>query len=89
MDSHRETTLLEELDERAQPRPLTHDELMHLPRCAQEAQIVADPLPGNTCLQEIIWHAPHEVRSGRPPVLSNSAIQFCLSVIDPFKLLLG
>ncbi|SEN55312.1 Transposase DDE domain-containing protein [Loktanella fryxellensis] len=32
------------------------------------------------------WHAPHEGRHGRPPVFSNSAIQFCLSIKVPFKL---
>ena len=27
------------------------------------------------------WHAPHEGRPGPPPVFSNAAIQFCLSVV--------
>lgn len=31
------------------------------------------------------WHAPHEGRSGRPPVFSNAALQFCLSVKVLFK----
>ena len=34
------------------------------------------------------WHAPHEGRAGRPPVFSNTAIQFCLSIKVLFKLLL-
>ena len=32
------------------------------------------------------WHAPHEGRSGRPPIFSNAAIQFCLSIKVLFKL---
>ena len=32
------------------------------------------------------WLAPHEGRPGRPPVFSNAAIQFCLSVKVLFKL---
>ncbi len=32
------------------------------------------------------WHAPHEGRPGRPPVFSNAAIQFCLSIKVLFKL---
>ncbi|MBL3611411.1 transposase, partial [Rhodovulum sulfidophilum] len=36
--------------------------------------------------KEMAWHAPHEGRSGRPPVLSNAAIRFCLSIGGPFKL---
>ncbi|BAQ70483.1 transposase, IS4 family protein [Rhodovulum sulfidophilum] len=35
------------------------------------------------------WHAPHEGRSGRPPVLSNAAIRFRLSIRGLFKLPLG
>ncbi|MFC0341183.1 transposase, partial [Paracoccus niistensis] len=30
--------------------------------------------------KEMGWHAPHEGRAGRPPVFSNAAIQFCLSI---------
>ena len=36
--------------------------------------------------KEMNWHAPHEGRPGRPPVFSNSAIQFCLSIKVLFKL---
>ncbi|SDL90633.1 Transposase DDE domain-containing protein [Paracoccus chinensis] len=32
------------------------------------------------------WLAPHEGRPGRPPVLSDAAIQFCLSIKVLFKL---
>ncbi len=32
------------------------------------------------------WLAPHEGRAGRPPVFSNAAIQFCLSIKVLFKL---
>jgi len=32
------------------------------------------------------WHAPHEGRPGRPPVLSDAAIRFCLSIKVLFKL---
>ena len=32
------------------------------------------------------WHAPHELRPGRPPVFSDAAIQFCLSIKVLFKL---
>ncbi|WP_237400749.1 IS5 family transposase [Rhodovulum sulfidophilum] len=32
------------------------------------------------------WHAPHEGRQGRPPVFSDAAIQFCLSIKVLFKL---
>ena len=32
------------------------------------------------------WHAPHEGRAGRPPVFSNAASQFCLSIKVLFKL---
>ncbi len=32
------------------------------------------------------WHAPLEGRPGRPPVFSNAAIQFCLSIKVLFKL---
>ena len=34
----------------------------------------------------MIWLAPHEGRPGRPPVFSNAAIQFCLSIKVLFKL---
>ncbi|AWI85269.1 hypothetical protein CEW88_16135 [Alloyangia pacifica] len=30
--------------------------------------------------KEMAWHAPHEGRPGRPPVFSDAAIQFCLSM---------
>ena len=36
--------------------------------------------------KEMTWHAPHEGRPGRPPVFSNSAFQFCLSIKVLFKL---
>ena len=36
--------------------------------------------------KEMDWHAPHEGRAGRPPVFSNVAIQFCLSIKVLFKL---
>ncbi|WP_037372424.1 IS5/IS1182 family transposase, partial [Salipiger mucosus] len=36
--------------------------------------------------KEMVWHAPHEGRPGRPPVFSNAAIQFCLSIKVLFKL---
>lgn len=36
--------------------------------------------------KEMTWHAPHEGRPGRPPVFSNAAIQFCLSIKVLFKL---
>lgn len=36
--------------------------------------------------KEMTWHAPHEGRPGRPPVFSNAAIQFCLSLKVLFKL---
>jgi IS5 family transposase len=36
--------------------------------------------------KEMTWHAPHEGRLGRPPVFSNAAIQFCLSLKVLFKL---
>ena len=36
--------------------------------------------------KEMAWHAPHEGRTGRPPVFSNAAIQFCLSIKVLFKL---
>jgi hypothetical protein len=36
--------------------------------------------------KEMAWHAPHEGRRGRPPVFSNAAIQFCLSIKVLFKL---
>ena len=36
--------------------------------------------------KEIAWHAPHEGLPGRPPVFSNAAIQFCLSIKVLFKL---
>ena len=36
--------------------------------------------------QEMAWLAPHEGRPGRPPVFSDAAIQFCLSVKVLFKL---
>ena len=32
------------------------------------------------------WHAPREGRPGRPPVFSDAAIQFCLSIKMLFKL---
>ena len=32
------------------------------------------------------WFAPHEGRPGRPPVFSDAAIQFCLSIKVLFKL---
>lgn len=36
--------------------------------------------------KEMAWLAPHEGRPGRPPVFSNAAIQFCLSIKVLFKL---
>ena len=36
--------------------------------------------------KEMTWHAPHEGRPGPPPVFSNAAIQFCLSLKVLFKL---
>ena len=30
--------------------------------------------------KEMAWHAPREGRLGRPPVFSDAAIQFCLSI---------
>ena len=36
--------------------------------------------------KKVPWHAPHEGRPGRPPVFSNAAIQFCLSLKVLFKL---
>jgi len=39
--------------------------------------------------KEMAWHSPNEGRSGRPPVFSNSAIRFCLSIKVLFKLPLG
>ena len=36
--------------------------------------------------KEMAWHAPHEDRPGRPPVFSDAAIQFCLSIKVLFKL---
>ena len=36
--------------------------------------------------EEMAWHAPREGRPGRPPVFSNAAIQFCLSIKVLFKL---
>lgn len=41
-DSHRESMRLDELHEQAQARPLPHDKLVHLQRCAQEARVAAD-----------------------------------------------
>ncbi|WP_370159470.1 IS5 family transposase [Limimaricola soesokkakensis] len=35
---------------------------------------------------EMTWLAPHEGRAGRPPVFSDGAIQFCLSIKVLFKL---
>jgi hypothetical protein len=32
------------------------------------------------------WRAPHEGRLGRPPVFSEAAIEFCLSIKVPFEL---
>lgn len=36
--------------------------------------------------KEMAWLAPHEARPGRPPVFSNAAVQFCLSIKVLFKL---
>ena len=36
--------------------------------------------------KEMAWHAPLEGRPGRPPVFSNAAMQFCLSIKVLFKL---
>ncbi|MBL3576307.1 IS5 family transposase, partial [Rhodovulum sulfidophilum] len=36
--------------------------------------------------RERAWRAPHEGRPGRPPVFSDAAIQFCLSLKVLFKL---
>ena len=37
-------------------------------------------------VKEMAGHAPNEGRPGRPPVFSNAAIQFCLSIKVLFKL---
>jgi len=36
--------------------------------------------------KKMAWHAPHEGRPGRPPVFSDAAIRFCLSIKVLFKL---
>lgn len=36
--------------------------------------------------KEMAWYALHEGRRGRPPVFSDAAIQFCLSIKMLFKL---
>jgi hypothetical protein len=36
--------------------------------------------------KDMTWLTPHEGRPGRPPVFSNAAIQFCLSIKVLFKL---
>ena len=36
--------------------------------------------------REMTWLAPHEGRPGRPPIFSEGAIQFCLSIKVLFKL---
>ena len=36
--------------------------------------------------REMTWHAPHEGLPGRPAVVSDAAIQFCLSIKVLFKL---
>ena len=41
-DSHHESMRLEGRHEQAQTRPLPHDELVRLQRCASEARVVAD-----------------------------------------------
>ena len=77
------------LDEQAIIRPLPHDELVQLRRRAAQARVSADPLTGRALRsnvprgwldKEMTWHAPHEGRPGRPPVFSNLAIQFYLSI---------
>ena len=36
--------------------------------------------------KEMAWLAPRDGRPGRPPIFSDAAIQFCLSIKVPFKL---
>ena len=36
--------------------------------------------------KDMIWRAPRDGRPGRPPVFSDAAIQFCLSIKVLFKL---
>ena len=36
--------------------------------------------------KDMIWRAPHDGRPGRPPVFSDAAMQFRLSIEVPFKL---
>lgn len=36
--------------------------------------------------QDMVWLAPHEGGLGRPPIFSDAAIPFCLSIRVPFKL---
>ncbi len=36
--------------------------------------------------KEMGWYAPHEGRPGHPPVFSDAAIRFCLSIKVLFKL---
>jgi len=36
--------------------------------------------------KDMVWHAPKAGRPGRPPVFSDAAIQFCLSIKVLFKL---
>ena len=36
--------------------------------------------------KKMVWLAPHESHPGRPPVFSDAAIQFCLSIKVLFKL---
>ena len=36
--------------------------------------------------REMVWLAPRDGRHGRPPVFSNAAIQFCLSIKVLFRL---
>ena len=74
-DSHHESMRLDGANEQARAGPLPYDELVHLQRCVRKR--------GSLLIwpdKEITWLAPHEGQPGRPPVFSNAAIQFCLSI---------
>ena len=72
---------LDGTDEQAHSRPLPHYELVQLQSCARARGSLLIWLD-----KEMTWLAPHEGHPGRPPVFSNAAIQFCLSIKVLFKL---
>ncbi len=80
-DSRRGSVLLDALHEQAVSRPRSHDGLARLQRIAAEAGALLIWVG-----KAMTWRVPRDGRSGRRAVVSDAAIEFCLSIEVLFEL---